>query len=630
MKKKVNPEGSLMKYNSHKNRAQTDRLLSPSTEHRKYDGKLMSAVSTVEEAQLTDPALWALFVAQFRIGNVDDRDSGWRSEYWGKMMRGACFTYAYTQNETLYRVLEDSVRDMLSARDRLGRLTTYSVEKEFRGWDIWGRKYVMLGFQYFLEICKDDSLSEEILLALRGQADYIIEKIGSKAEGKRPITSTSSHWQGLNSSSILEPFVLLYNLTEDQKYLNFAKYIIKEGGCSDFNIFEAALEGKQYPFEFPVTKAYEMISNFEGILEYYRVTGEEKYKQMAINFARLVMESDITVIGCAGTTHELFDHSAVRQFDPAFDGIMQETCVTVTWMKYCHQLLCLTGDPIYADQIERSAYNALLGAVNWNHNTFKGQEFTFDSYSPLLNGVRGAMVGGYKDLIRKRFWWGCCVAIGAAGTGLIPMSAVMKSKKGIAVNLYLNGTYTQTVGDQTVTLHIETDYPKNGKISIRMETDNDCAFTLSMRIPSWSRRTALFVGGTSEKATSGTYAEIERVWKNGDEILLELDMRTKIIRAADIDPNAGENAICHFALQRGPVMLARDSALGEDVREPVEIEDENGYAILVPSETASFSAQQEYQVKMKNGTFTVVDYASAGQSWNPDLPMTVWITSDKK
>jgi hypothetical protein len=77
-------------------------------------------------------------------------------------------------------------------------------------------------------------------------------------------------------------------------------------------------------------------------------------------------------------------------------------------------------------------------------------------------------------------------------------------------------------------------------------------------------------------------------------------------------------------------MLARDSALGEDIRKAVEIEDENGYAILTPSETASFSAQQEYKVKTKNGTFTVVDYASAGQSWNPDLPMTVWITTDKK
>ena len=619
-----------MKYLARKNRRNTDIFFFPELVSQSYSGKEADAARLIEADQLTDPALWALFVAQFRIGNVDNHDLGWRIEYWGKMMRGACFTYSYTQNEALYGILETSVRDIMTARDNFGRITTYSIEKEFRGWDIWGRKYVMLGLEYFLEICKYDALSDEILSILCKHADYITEKIGPEADGKCPITKTSSHWQGLNSSSILEPFVLLYNLTENKKYLDFAKYIIDEGGCEHFNIFEAALEGKLHPYEYPVTKAYEMISNFEGILEYYRVTGEEKYKTMAVNFALLVMESDITVIGCAGTTHELFDHSAVRQFDPAFTGIMQETCVTVTWMKFCHQLLCLTGDSIYADQIERSAYNALLGAINYNHHPCKGQVFSFDSYSPLLNGVRGTLIGGYKDLLRKRFWWGCCVAIGAAGTALVPLSAAMETKKGIAVNLYLPGTYTQTVDGSTVTLRTETDYPKNGKIKIRVETLGECKFSLSLRIPAWSLQTALSVNGIPVDVLPGSYAKIEKTWKNGDEILLELDMRTRIIRASEIDPQASADAICHLALQRGPVMLARDTALGEDIKEAVSIKDENGYAKLTPSQTADFPTEQEYKVKTKDGEITVIDYASAGQSWDPDLPVTVWIKTNEK
>ena len=618
---------SSMKYLARKNRQNTDTFFAPAAGSQVYEGKAGQSVRLIEEDQLMDPALWALFVSQFRIGNVDDRDLGWRSEYWGKMMRGACFTYSYTQNPALYGILENTARDMLTAQDKFGRFTTYSREKEFRGWDIWGRKYVMLGFQYFLEICRDDSLAEEILSALCRHADYITERIGPASEGKQPITKTSSHWKGLNSSSILEPFVLLYNLTADRKYLNFAKYIIDEGGFEGFDLFEAALKGELHPYELPVTKAYEMISNFEGILEYYRVTGEEKYRTMAIHFARLVMESDITVIGCAGTTHELFDHSAVRQFDPAFTGIMQETCVTVTWMKFCHQLLSLTGDSIYADQIERSVYNALLGAINYNHHKYQGQDFSFDSYSPLLNGVRGVAVGGYKDLIKKRFWWGCCVAIGAAGTALIPLTAAMETKNGIALNLYLPGTYIQNVGGHTVTLSTKTDYPKSGTIRICIQTEDEAHFTLALRIPAWSVQTSLSVCGTSEQVRPGSYAKIEKTWKNGDEILLELDMRTKIIRAAEIDPLANADAICHFALQRGPVMLARDSALGEDIKEAVLIDDENGYARITPSETANFPAEQEYKVQTKTGEFTVVDYASAGQSRHPDLPISVWITS---
>ena len=70
-------------------------------------------------------------------------------------------------------------------------------------------------------------------------------------------------------------------------------------------------------------------------MEYYRVTGVEKWKLAVIRFAKRVFASDITVIGCAGCTHELFDHSDVRQLDAAEKGVMQETCVTVTWMKLC-------------------------------------------------------------------------------------------------------------------------------------------------------------------------------------------------------------------------------------------------------------------------------------------------------
>ncbi|MBE6930474.1 MAG: hypothetical protein E7463_09350 [Ruminococcaceae bacterium] len=617
-----------MKYTAYTNRADTDAVFAPLPGAAQYEGPLADSVHFIQDAQLNDPALWSLFVEQFRIGTVDDHDKGWRGEYWGKMMRGACFTYAYTQNAELYQVLEDSVRDMLTVQDKFGRISTYSVLAEFHGWDVWSRKYVLLGMQYFLEICTDDGLADKVIASMCAQVDYMMKKIGNEGVAMLPITNTSEWWQGLNASSILEPIVRLYNLTKEQKYLDFAKSIIDAGGMRGFNLFEAALEGKLYPYQYPVTKAYEMMSNFEGILEYYRVTGEEKYKTMAINFARLVAESDITVIGCAGTTHELFDHSAVRQFDPDFNGIMQETCVTVTWMKFCHQLLCLTGDAKYADYIEQSVYNALQGAINLNGNKCKDQVFTFDSYSPLLNGVRGRGVGGYKDIIRNRFWWGCCVAIGAAGTGLVPMTAVMPARDGVDVNLYLPGTYTQKLTDDAgVKLTLDTAYPVDGTVRIQVETCREEHFAISLRIPAWSARTKLSVNGEAFSAAPGLYARLERNWKSGDVIELTLDMRTAIIRAAALDPDARPEAICHAALRRGPVVLARDAALGEDITEAVTLIDEDGFAVVEPSSTAGFDVRQEYRVKTSGGHITVVDYASAGQSWDPDLPISAWIVT---
>lgn len=617
-----------MKYTAYENRKKTDVFFAPADGSASYTGTLAETIPYIERAQLLDPALWALFVEQFRKGDADDCDLGWRSEYWGKMMRGACFTYSYTQNEELYRVLEETVRDLTTTQDKFGRITSYSVPREFNGWDVWGRKYVMLGFQYFLEICRDDALADRVVEVMRRHADYILAKIGNDEIGKLPITWTSEIWNGLNASSILEPFVRLYNLTGRREYLDFSKKIIDAGGMRGFNIFEAALEDKLYPYEYPVTKAYEMISNFEGIVEYYRVTGEEKYKTMAVNFARRVMESDITVIGSAGTTHELFDHSAARQFDPKFNGIMQETCVTVTWMKFCWQLLCLTGDSVYADQIERSLYNALLGAINVNGHMCQGQVFNFDSYSPLLNGWRGRAVGGRMDIVKDRFYWGCCVAIGAAGTGLIPMTATMGARDGAAIQLYLPGKSAFVLADgATLTLSTETAYPEDGVVTITVNPDRESVFALYFRIPAWSKATELYVNGAKENVVPGSYARISRTWKPGDTVRLCFDMRPRIIRAAEIDPDADAESVCHAAIQRGPVMLARDSQFGEDVRAAVELIDRNGYAELEVSHTATFAVRQEYRVKTTDGAISVADYASCGQNWDPDMPMTVWITT---
>ena len=88
------------------------------------------------------------------------------------------------------------------------------------------------------------------------------------------------------------------------------------------------------------------MSCFEGLLWYYRVTGEKKYLDAAENFARNV-EVRYYSIGSAGCTHELFDNSKVNQFNPDFTGIMQETCVTVTWIKLCQLLFQVTGKRVF-------------------------------------------------------------------------------------------------------------------------------------------------------------------------------------------------------------------------------------------------------------------------------------------
>jgi len=176
-----------------------------------YGGIADRMARWVEEHQLLDASLWQLFVDQFR-GCPDDGDAGWRCEYWGKMMRGGALTYQYTRSPALYRTLTDTVLDMLSAQDPLGRFSTYSVGAEFDGWDLWGRKYILLGMLHYHEICRDEGLRALIVEACRRHADYIIARIGP-GEGQKNITAASRHWGGINSSSILEPMMRLYGET---------------------------------------------------------------------------------------------------------------------------------------------------------------------------------------------------------------------------------------------------------------------------------------------------------------------------------------------------------------------------------------------------------------------------------
>ena len=623
-----------------------------------WHGVIDQSIRYIEELQLLRPELWRRFVQQFR--EDADFDAGWRGEYWGKMMRGACFTYSYTQNGQLYDILTQTVSDMMESADPDGRISSYGRDHEFDGWDIWSRKYVLLGMQYFHEICKDAAFAERIVASMCAQTDYIIGKIGDGPD-KMPITAATRHWRGLNSSSLLEPVVRLYRLTGKQKYLDFAEYIVDCGGTDVENIFDLAYADELAPYQYPVTKAYEMTSCFEGLLEYYRITGIERYKTAVMNFAEQILKTDFTVIGSCGCTHELFDHSSVRQANTTNTPIAQETCVTVTLMKFFYQLLLLTGDPVYADAFERSAYNAFLGAINTEkvvepliaaaHPTWNAAPLPFDSYSPRTAGTRGNGIGGLK-LMSDNHYYGCCACIGSAGCGLIPKITLLRAEDGLVLNLFISGTVTaRTPAGGRLVLIQETAYPRDGAVRITFDMDRDEEFTLWSRNPAWSKTTEVTVNG-APAAGSGGYIKIRRVWKSGDAVELALDMRTEAVRPVAYAPQVlmnkviwGKNymvpaydrqdplALRHIAFRRGPLMLAQDSRLGYSVDDPAGfLVGEDGYVeVRFPAEdTAPYAHMVETRIPLADGGYmTVTDYASAGKLWTEESKMAVWMLTEK-
>ena len=634
-------------------RLKTDIFFADCNNDFEYSGFIDKSIRYIEEFQLLKPELWKRFVQQFR--EDADKDAGWSGEFWGKMMRGACFVYSYTKNQELYKILMDTVNDIIDSQDDLGRISSYYIYHEFDGWDLWGRKYVLLGMQYFLEICTDEELCERIKVSMCRQVDYLIENIGAE-EGKKQITSATRHWRGLNSSSILEPIVRLYNITNEERYFDFSTYIVNCGGTEVANIFDLAYENEFCPYQYPITKAYEMMSCFEGLLEYYRVTRIEKYKTAIKNFADRILETDFTVIGSCGCTHELFDHSTVRQANTTNGITAQETCVTVTLMKFLYQLTLLTGNSKYVDAFEKSMYNAYLGAINTEkviepmivemYSDKNIEPLPFDSYSPLTAGTRGNGIGGLRIMSDDNYY-GCCACIGSAGCGLIPKMALLTTKKGFALNLFVNGSIkSKTPLGNEVVFNIKTDYPKSGEIVIEMQTEIESEFEILIRNPKWSKTTQIQINGVNSDVNEG-YIALNRAWKANDVIRLTLDMRCEAIypipygheilmnkviwgvnyMVATYD-NEDPIAHKHIALRRGPIMLAQENRLGYSVDEPVDIKVVDGYVdIQFPQkDSAPYEHIIETVVPLTDGnSITVTDYASAGKLWTEKSKMAVWM-----
>ena len=571
-------------------------------------GIMDDAVRFVVDHQLKDRKTWKLYIEVF-TSRVDSADERWRGEYFGKQMRGACYAYMYTQDEELYDILTWATEEILKTQDAYGRISTYTPDHEFCGWDMWCRKYVLTGLQHYYRICKNENLKEKIVAACCKHLDYIADQIGT---GKIEITSTSMWWGAVNSCTILEPTVELYKMTGCEKYLDFARYIISTGGSSDCNLIELALDGSLMPYQYPVTKAYEMMSFYEGLIAYYEVTKEQKYLDAARRFLDAVAQSDITIIGCAGCTHELFDNSAVMQTEYS-EQIMQETCVTVTWIRIMARMYLLTGDAKYYDWIEQAGYNALYGSLNteqcMQRELVSGVYLpakTFDSYSPLYMNSRGRGIGGFLTFENGEYG-GCCVAIGACGVSLMPLLAVVCDENSICVNQQFSGAVT--VKDQQgkdVLLDFENQAPLQDCCSITVQAE--CDLNIRIRKPGWCKE--MLVNGSA--VSDAPYYDAAGHYKAGEKIVFEWK------RTLETQQINGKIAFTY-----GELVLAADSAKTEkDIALPVHVSENPAYKVLKPEK----GELVRIECQTDDGTMLLTDYQSCGKNWTQENNViSVWL-----
>lgn len=543
--------------------------------------------------------------------------SKWQSEFWGKWMLGACDAYEYTRNPELMGKISYAVDELLKTQSPDGYIGNYSQEAQLSEWDVWGRKYSMLGLQAYYRITND----KRALEASKKIADHLMTQAGP---GLADI-ATLGNYRGMAAGSILEPMAYLYNNTGDVRYLNFAEYIVQQWETDKGpKLISKALENVSVAERFlPVPKAmqwtlnghksYEMMSCYVGLLELYKITQNTGYLAAVEMTVNKIIEEEITIVGGASAT-ECFWHGGKYQTTPAF--LSNETCVTITWMQLCDRLYQVTGKSQYLDQLEKTMYNALQGSMK------KGGT-DIASYVPL-EGFR--RIGERQCGLNIN----CCEANGPRGFSMLPHTSINVTNNKISINLYAETEATIVFADKNEVKIIEhTDYPATDLIEFTINPQKESNFTLALRIPVWSKNNVLLINGIQDNGAiiAGSYLKVSRKWMKGDKVTLKLDLQGKMVVLNN-----------YIAVVRGPVILARDSRFNDGfVDETIAIEHNKGYkvsleplndkpdfawmAFSVNALTSIYSGDNESFRKVK-----LCDFSSAGNTWDEHQRYRVWLT----
>lgn len=463
----------------------------------------------------------------------------WIGEHVGKWLHAATLAWANSGDATLRAKLDRVARELMATQEADGYLGTYTADKRFglytgADWDVWSHKYNLIGLLTYHRYTG----SPEALSACRKMGDLLISTFGP---GKKSILSAGTH-VGMAATSVLEPIVLLYRATGDARYLEFAQYIVAAWDEPNGPKVLTTLTTVKAVNKTANGKAYEMLSNLVGLCELARVTGERRYLTPAVNAWQDIVAHHRYITGTASYGEHFHENHDLPNRPGANVG---ETCVTVTWIQLNAQLLRLTGESKYGDEIERSLYNHLAGAQRPD-----GREWC---YYTALEGTKP-----YGSGIN------CCVSSGPRGMAMVPELAYLTVGSGkdesLAVNLFEPSRATLRLDGQAVTVEQATTFPGSGEVTLTFQMDQPASFGVQVRTPEWARPLTLKIGNSESKPgmRDGWAVIPARPWKDGDTLRINITLQPHAVKGEH--GNAGR-----IALMYGPFVLAFDEWLNSSL-----------------------------------------------------------------
>lgn len=383
---------------------------------------------------------------------------------------------------------------------------------------------------------------------------------------------------GFNQTQIMG-LVEMYRTTGNKNYLALAERFINNRG--KYKVEETE-ETKGYPIgdmvqeRVPIRESDEAVGHAVLALYYYAgaadVAAETGEKELLDALDRLwvnVTDKKMYVTGAVGQAHYGASTNRDKIEEGFIDAYMMpnmtaynETCANVCNSMFSYRMLGLHGESKYADIMELVLYNSGLSGIS-----LEGKNYFYSNPLRMVSGSRDYSKHNTETPIRESYLECFCCPPNIVRTIAKSSNwAYSISDNGIAVNLYGGNRLESKLEDgSSIVLNQITNYPWEGVVNITVEKAKKQPFDILLRIPNWAEGATVKLNNEKldVKVTAGHFTVVNRKWKKGDIITLDMPMSVKLVEANPLV----EEARNQVAVKRGPIVYCVESPdLPEDTK----------------------------------------------------------------
>lgn len=374
----------------------------------------------------------------------------------------------------------------------------------------------------------DDATARQVLVRL---ADWCGSLVTNLPDERRERLLNMEH------GGMAEALADVYAITGESKYLEFARLY------SHHALLDPLAEGKD---NLTGKHANTQVPKFIGFQRIRELGGDSTFGAAASNFWQFVV-ADRTWVNGGNSMYEHFPEPKEMGKVLASDG-GPETCNTYNMLRLTEALYREHPLSTYVDYYENALFNQILSS----QADLPGAG-AFVYYTPL----RPDFARSYGTDFHS-FW--CCTGTGMENHARYGQFVYSHDQTALTVNLFVPTRLEWPGGG--VVLRQETRFPDEPRTRLVFESAPEADFTLRIRHPGWisSDRLRVRINGQPVPVTSspGGYAEITRAWKAGDQVIVGLPMKPRVVRQ-DITPG-------WISFYYGPILLA--GQLGADGLNP--------------------------------------------------------------